>query len=78
MVKLQTTGDWRAINTGPVTEGREGHVSSPSLPPSRRPAALKLVLYRALGWGVRMTVTSVVMSMTQCSAWMPIPHSWMS
>lgn len=36
------------------------------------------VLYRALGYGVRMTAASAVMSMTQCSAWMPIPHSWMS
>lgn len=36
------------------------------------------VSYRALRWGVRKTVPSAVMSMTQCSAWMPIPHSWMS
>lgn len=34
--------------------------------------------HRALRWGPSTTSPFSVMSMTQCSAWMAIPHSWMS
>lgn len=39
---------------------------------------LGLTTYRALRWGVSTTPLFSVMSMTQCSVWMAIPHSWMS
>lgn len=41
-------------------------------------AGFRPATHRALWWGLSTTSLFSVMSMTQCSAWMAIPHSWIS
>lgn len=48
MVELQAAGDWRAVDTGAVTDGREPETLVSLLPSSAGPARLRVVTVR---WG---------------------------
>lgn len=94
VVKLLLARDWRSVHTCPARTHQQvniipnthrayfckafGLVTLSVHLQLKEEIAFWTLTYLEFLYGLRKTAPSRVMLMTQCSAWMPMPHSWMS